>query len=94
MRVEIERWVRQAREDQASALRARLGSYDRMRWASLARGDQALVARYDALIQDAERALGWGAPPPDGLRHPFPGPTLRNTAAEMDNQYSRLSPRA
>jgi hypothetical protein len=61
MRGDIERWVRQAREAQAGALRARLGSYDRMRWDSLARGDQALAARYDALIQDAERALGCGA---------------------------------
>ena len=66
MRGDIERWVWQAREDQASALHARLGSYDRMRWASLERGDKALVARYDALIQDAERALGWGSAAPVG----------------------------
>jgi len=61
MRDDIERWVRQAREAQAGSLRARLGSYDRMRWDSLVRGDQALAARYDALIEDAERALGWSA---------------------------------
>jgi hypothetical protein len=90
MRSDIERWVRRAREDQDGVLRARLESYDRMRWASLARGDQALVARYDALIHDAERALGRGAAPPDRHRDRLPGPTPGYSPAETDGQYGRL----
>lgn len=90
MRGDIERWVRQAREDQAGALRARLGSYDRMRWASLARGDRALAARYDALIQDAERSLAWGAASSVHHHDRLPGVTPGSSPVGIDGSYGRV----